>query len=478
VERGWGKRGACVMAEGISGALGANRDEVRAAWRLFADLAADFSSVIRQARVSADGSADEWILSIDSALRSDGRIPLDRLTAALLEKSLHTGVQVTHPRHFGLFIAPVWPEAVLGEAIASLFNFQLSTPKLAPLACAIEAWTLKQLGDLAGGGWSDAHFTNGGSEANLTALLAALSCRFPERAEGGWDVAAAKPRLYLTSETHESMIKAAKIAGIGESAVVLLENACPEELRERIAGDIASGASPFMIVGTLGTPATGSIEPLADFADVASETGCWFHVDAAWGAGAALSPKRSALLAGAERADSLVWDAHKWMCASLVCGMIFCRRPGALARSLDISASYMPRHDGEPELFRSSVPWSRRSLGLKVFVTIAAVGWEGLASHVERTFDIAARLRGKLRQSGWVIVNDTPLPVLCFNRAGLETPEQLGAVVSAIQEEGIVWLTSIPLPDGRAALRVCIKNSSTTEEDLEILLERLERFVA
>jgi hypothetical protein len=76
-----------------------------------------------------------------------------------------------------------------------------------------------------------------------------------------------------------------------------------------------------------------------------------------------------------------------------------------------------------------------------------------------------------------VIVNDTPLPVLCFNRAGLDTPEQLGAVVSAIQEEGIVWLTSIPLPDGRAALRVCIKNSNTNEEDLEILLERLETFV-
>ena len=117
-------------------------------------------------------------------------------------------------------------------------------------------------------------------------------------------------------------------------------------LRTQIDNDRQAGWEPLMIVGTAGSTAGGIVDPLNELATVAAECSSWFHVDAAWGGAAVLVPRLRPALAGIERADSITWDAHKWLSVPMGAGMFFCRHKEAPRQAFNVSALYMPSDSG------------------------------------------------------------------------------------------------------------------------------------
>ena len=168
-----------------------------------------------------------------------------------------------------------------------------------------------------------------------------------------------------------------------------------------IAEDRAAGAVPVMVVATAGTTGAGMIDPLHACADIAQRGGLWYHVDAAWGGAALASNRLRRLLDGIERADSITIDAHKWLATTMGCAMFITRRGHLLSEAFHASTSFMPSSISGVDPYLNSVQWSRRFLGLRLFLALAAAGWEGLGAHVERGVEVIERVKERLLALGW-----------------------------------------------------------------------------
>jgi glutamate/tyrosine decarboxylase-like PLP-dependent enzyme len=231
------------------------------------------------------------------------------------------------------------------------------------------------------------------------------------------------------------------------------------------------------VAATAGTTAAGIIDPLEELAALCARERLWLHVDAAWGGAAALCPRLREHLRGLERADSLTCDAHKWLAAPMGAGMFFCRHPGAVAESFRVAASYMPeptRQTVDP--YVTSVQWSRRFIGLKVFLTLAELGEEGLAALIESQASLGEELRGRLEAAGWLLVNRTPLPVVCATHPRiLEGGTTVKAVVERVLAGGRAWVSEVLLAGRTPAVRACITNYRTTSADVAFLVGELDR---
>jgi glutamate/tyrosine decarboxylase-like PLP-dependent enzyme len=447
-------------------------------WQAFAAQAEQFRSTLPGRPVVP--TLDVSRLRQDLARRYDFAqpVPAERLleeVGGLLAEGL---VQVTHPRYFGLFNPSVLPVAVLGEALAALYNPQMAVWSHAPAACELEHRALAALQGLIGWGPEEglATFTTGGAESNVSALLCALAWRFPGWDREGLTALGLRPALYLSADAHHSFVKAARCAGLGTAAVreVPVDAARrldPQALERMLSQDRAAGLHPFLLVATLGATGTGVIDPVGPLRELADRHGLWLHADAAWGGSALLSPALRPHLAGIERADSVTWDAHKWMSVAMGAGMFFCRHPEAARRAFALNAAYMPPPQDEyvVDPYVTTVQWSRRHIGLKVFMAMAELGLEGYGRMVEGQARMGDYLRRRLVETGWLLANETPLPVVCFHREGVDVLQLL----DRIQREGKVWISSVALRGGPTVLRACITSYHTSEADVEALLAAL-----
>jgi glutamate/tyrosine decarboxylase-like PLP-dependent enzyme len=386
--------------------------------------------------------------------------------------------QVTHPRYFGLFNPSVTFASVLADAIVALYNPQLASWRTSPAANEIERHTLTWLAAQFGlPAETHGTFTTGGAEANLTAVIVALTRIFPEYGTDGLRCLEADPVLYATAETHHSFRKIVHMTGLGRNALRVVpagrdSKMIPSELEKLIAADRRNGLYPFMVIGTCGTTTAGAIDPLLDIGRFCRDSGLWFHADAAWGGAAVLSRALRHHLEGIELADSITCDAHKWFSVPMGCGMFFCRYPESVAEAFRVETSYMP---GRPvdlafDPYTSSVQWSRRFIGLKLFMSLAEHGHAGYAAMIDRQAQLGSLLRGLLIDTGWRIVNSTPLPVVCFTRDGLD----ISALLGSLREPQIAWMSESRIAD-TPVVRACVTSFKTTEEDVRWVVSELNR---
>jgi len=390
-------------------------------------------------------------------------------------------VHVTHPRYFGLFNPSVTLASVVADTLVAMYNPQLATWRTSPAANEIERHTLAWLtGKFGLPASAIASFTNGGAEANLSAVIVALTQTFPEYGDGGLRRLGAAPAIYLSDQAHHSFNKIAHMTGLGRRAIrtVATDSYLKmdlDDLARRVAEDRRNGFAPFMVVGTAGTTAAGVIDPLADLASFCRSQGLWFHVDAAWGGAAIISPRLRDHLGGIEAADSITCDAHKWFSVPMGAGMFFCRHPDAVGEAFRVEASYMPGKTAGPVLdpYTTSVQWSRRFIGLKLFLALAQHGESGYVEIIEHEARMGDVLRESLRRAGWRVVNTTPLPVVCFTRDGLVTAKFL----AALYDRQIAWMSEVRLGDGAPVLRACITSFRTTESDIDWVVREMGRLV-
>jgi glutamate/tyrosine decarboxylase-like PLP-dependent enzyme len=196
-------------------------------------------------------------------------------------------------------------------------------------------------------------------------------------------------------------------------------------------------------------------------------------VDAAWGGAAIISPQLRNCLEGIEFADSITCDAHKWFSVPMGAGMFFCRHSDAVSEAFRVETSYMPGKEGGSAVdpYTSSVQWSRRFIGLKLFLALAHYGESGYVEMIEQQARLGNFLRISLTAAGWRIVNSTPLPLVCFTRDGLDNAEFL----SALYRRQIAWMSEVRLAGGGPVLRACITSFRTTESEIELIVQEMSR---
>ncbi len=457
--------------------------ETRAAlWRQVAELLE-----AHQTRLSEDAGAaivpSSAAMSLERLLDGTPREP-DAVVAEVAG-ALELGiVHPDHPRYFGLFNPAPAALAVVADALVSGFNPQLATRGHAPWPVAVEDCLIAAFGARFGwtAGSTRGAFTSGGGEANMTAVACALDAAFPDFGERGARSLAGEPCLYVSAEGHATVTRAARLAGLGARAVRTIpadarQRMKPDALREAIAQDRARGALPFLVVATAGTTGSGAIDPIGEIAAIAGREGCWLHVDAAWGGLAALVPELRGALEGIARADSITFDAHKVLSAPIGTGAFLTRRDGVLERVFADRTGYMPR-DGASDPYARSMQWSRRFLGLRVLLPLLAIGWDGYAESLRRQVALAERLRERLHERGWQIVNDTPLPIVCFVDASDGAERADGRFLDAVARATIAsaggWLSVPRFANGARALRACVNNHRTEALDIDRLVDALE----
>lgn len=454
-------------------------------WRRLVEALETYTAKVDAGRVTPELNPEKirsLLRPFDFTRPADPLQALDFAVEGLTKYQTHT----PHPRYYGLFNPAPTTMGIAADALVAAFNPQVGAWGHSPFAVEVEQHLVRAFGSRFGYDpmQTEGTFTTGGSEANHTALLTALVRKFPAFAEKGARGLDAQPVFYVSAEYHHSFLKAARLSGLGTDAVheVAVDSEFKMEvdaLAARIAQDRKAGLAPFLVVGTAGTTNAGMLEPLERIAAVAAREGLWFHADAAWGGAAALAPELRGLLAGIERADSITFDAHKWLSVPMGAGIYLTRHRGILERTFSVVAGYAPREaEGldVADFYKRSMQWSRRFIGLKVFLSLAVAGWEGYAAAVRQMMAMGERLRQELRKSGWEVVNKTPLPLACFvdgKHPEGRSPAYLQAIVQDVIASGAAWISTARLANGQTALRACITNYRTGPEDIEALVAAL-----
>ncbi|MEZ5399979.1 MAG: pyridoxal-dependent decarboxylase [Bryobacteraceae bacterium] len=448
---------------------------------------ATIAAVERYIRGVAEGPASpelnpakmrEMAAAFDFAAPRDPVEMVEWVAANLSRHQVHP----PHPRYFGLYNPAPATMGIAGDALAAAFNPNLAAWSHSPLGVELENHLLRAFGGKFGYSAEETagSFCSGGAEANHTALAVALASRFPDFAERGARGLAGEPVFYASAECHHSFLKAAGASGIGRGALRAIPvddglRMIPEALAAAIREDRAAGRLPFLAIATAGTTNAGVIDPLGAVAAVARAEGLWFHVDAAWGGAAAFSGKLRPLLAGIALADSITFDAHKWMSVPMGAGVYLTRHRSGLDAAFGTPTAYMPKEAAGlavDDLHLLSMQWSRRFIGLKVFLSLAAAGWPGYEAAVDHMTAMGELLRESLRGAGWAIHNETPLPVVCFSGHG-----DPGEIARRVVASGEAWISSTVLGGRTRALRACITNYRTTAEDVGALVGTLDKYV-
>jgi aromatic-L-amino-acid/L-tryptophan decarboxylase len=366
-----------------------------------------------------------------------------------LDESILPGItHWNHPRFFGYFANTGSEPGILAELIIAALNVNAMLWSTSPAATEVEELALDWLRQLLGlPEGLHGHIDDTASTATIVALAAARELR-----PGGH---------ILTSEhANFSVEKAARLLGL-ECRFVPVDSEYRMRL-DALAEQIEGAAA---VVPTAGTTSTTSVDPVPEIASLCEESGAWLHLDAAYAGSAAVCEEFRWALAGAELADSIVVNPHKWLFTPMDCSCFWTRRPETVFRAFSASPEYMPeRGGGVTDLKDYGPALGRRFRGLKLWAVLRCYGREGLQALIREHVRLAQLLASWLEaESGWEIVAPHPLSVVCFRREGSDADNQ--AILERVNASGEAFLSHTRL-DGRLVLRLAIGNARTTEDDV------------
>ncbi len=278
--------------------------------------------------------------------------------------------------------------------------------------------------------------------------------------------------VYTSEQAHSSVDKAAITLGFGNRNIRHI--ACDAEFRmrmdlleEAIARDRAAGLRPCCIVATVGTTATGSIDPIAAIADIAHREGIWLHVDAAYAGSAAVAPEFRWVLDGCDRADSLVFNPHKWLMVTVDCSVFYCKHPDTLRHAFSLVPDILRTTDGGLNLMDYGVPLGRRFRSLKLWFVLRYYGHEGLAQIIRDQVEMVREMRDRIAADPrFEICAPTQLSLVCFRLNGSDELNRM--LLDGINGSGRFLLSGTVLND-RYVLRIAVGNMWTTRATLDEL---------
>jgi glutamate/tyrosine decarboxylase-like PLP-dependent enzyme len=417
-------------------------------------------------------------------------LPDDELFAHLRAVLMDNAAFPGHPRFMAYITGAGTIPGAVADFLAAGVNMNAGGWRLSPSATEIELhltqWFARQFGlpDTAGG-----LIVSGGALANFVALKAARDRR------AGWDVrtegvANAGLALYASTEVHVVTDRAADMLGLGTSAVRKIAVDADyrmdvNALRAAIEADRAAGRTPFAVVASAGTVATGAIDPLPAIAEVCRAEGIWLHVDAAYGGPAILADDLRPLLAGIENADSIAFDPHKWLYTPHSGGCVLVRDLQHLADAFAVHPTYIhedKERSGHGIDFSMLGPqFSRGFAALKIWVSLLAHGRRAYGERISHDAALARYLEARVRERDeFELVSPARLSICCFRYVPADLPvgprreaylDMLNErLMTSIHLDGRVYCSNAVL-GGRFVLRACIVNFRTEAPDIDALLD-------
>ena len=466
-------------------------EEFRRLGRLMVDWVAAYRAGLGELPVRAEVEPG-WVREQLTGPLPEAPRPLEELLAQIDRVVVPASTHWQHPSFFGYFPANASLTSLLGDLLSGGLGAQGMLWSTSPAATEVEQVLLDRLADALGlpaaftfDGGGGGSIQDSASSAALVALLGAL-----HRTSGGtWREVGVdgSERVYVTPETHSSLAKAARVAGLGERGLRVVETAAGSlamsapALAEMLREDVAGGLRPVLVCPTVGTTGTGAVDPVRDVAEAAREHGAWVHVDAAWAGVAALCPEFRWLVDGAELADSFCTDAHKWLLTAFDASLLWVRDARALPDALSITPEYLRNPASESGAvvdYRDwQVPLGRRFRALKLWAVLHGHGLDGLRAHLRGHVALAAELADRVRaEPGWALAVEPSLALLCLRAetgAGPAADDALTReVLAAVNGSGAALLTHTTV-DGRYVLRVAIGSVATEARHVDALWEAL-----
>ena len=390
-----------------------------------------------------------------------------------------------HPSFFAYFPANNSPPSILAEMLTATLGAQCMSWATSPAATELEERMMQWLGEMTG---LPPAFTgviqDTASTSTLCAILTARERRSSFRVNAQGLSRGTRYAVYASTETHSSIERAVKIAGLGSAALRKLPvderfAMVPRALEEAIARDVAGGFEPLCAVATIGTTGSTAIDPLKQIGEICSRHGVWLHVDAAYGGTAMILPELRWMIEGIELADSFVFNPHKWMFTNFDCSAYFVKDAGLLIRTFEILPEYLKTPEGERvHNYRDwGIQLGRRFRALKLWFVIRTFGVEGLRERIRGHMALAqffARTIGE--EPDFEVLAPIPLAAVCFryHPAGIDDPATLDRANSALMEElnrtGRMFITHTRL-NGRIALRFVAGQTGVTQRHIDEALQ-------
>jgi len=419
------------------------------------------------------------VRSFDLRKPVKGEIALDAVLNGLIEHTVHT----PHPMYYGLYNPRANFAGILADLITAVLNPQLAAWSHSPYANEVERYLVETFGLLFGypSPSIDGVFASGGAEANFTAILCALNHAFPEVGEKGIQGISKKPLIYCSEQTHHSIQKGARMAGLGSASIRTIEvdknlKMSVDKLTSCILEDKKKGFAPIMVVATAGTTGTGTIDHLEEIGKLCEAHQIWYHVDAAYGGATVVNPELKQWIKGIETSHSLIVDLHKWFSVPMATSLFITQDSQILHRTFRIQTGYMPKDAVNLEItdpVTHSFQWSRRFSGLKIYLSLLLYGMEGYADVIGNQVEMGGKLRTLLNRDGWTLKNHTPLPVLCFTDTTLNVdPGFTKHICDTLVKSGEAWISIYPIGQ-EEVLRACITNYHTDVSHLTRLVKLL-----
>ena len=402
----------------------------------------------------------------------NGEIPWDGQGDAAFDclKDVFRLSRPASPRFFGYVFGSGEPIAALGEFATAVLHQNAAAWRSAPAGVTMERTVVGWLAEAIGCAGFTGSLTLGGSSANLMGLCMAREAKAPANQTG-----VRGGVIYCSSEAHMSIAKAAALLGLGYDAVRLIPvddafRMRMDDLRSAIRDDLAAGKIPIAVAASAGTTATGSIDPLGEIADMCEEFGLWLHVDGAYGALASLAIPEA--FRGMERADSVSLDPHKWLYQPTGCGCLLYRDPAAARRAFSHSGDYARALSDDPvegfAVFEESIELSRPMRALKLWLSLRYHGMRAFKESIREDLELAQVLARAIdAEPKLERLAPVPLSAVCFRYvdAGGDLDALNREILARVIRRGRVYISNATI-DGQFALRACIVNHRTTEDDV------------
>ena len=397
---------------------------------------------------------------------------------------------ITHwqsPNFYAYFPANASGPAILGDLLSSGLGVQGMLWSTSPACTELETHVLDWLVPMMGLPEKFLSTSSGGgviqdtaSSASLVALLAARerTTEFTSNGKGcdGRLVA------YCSTQTHSSVEKAMKIAGMGSDNlrhIEVGENFAmrPEALARQIKSDIKAKLIPCFVCATVGTTSSNAIDPVREIARICRDHNLWLHVDAAMSGTAALCPEFRFIHHGVEFADSYCFNPHKWMFTNFDCSCFYVADRKHLIQTLSILPEFLRNEASESGVVIDYRDWhiqlGRRFRSLKLWFVIRHYGIEGLQHHIREHVRLARQFVAWVREdSRFELAAPTHLNLVCFRLCAGDQANQL--LMDGLNGSGDLYLTHTKL-DGKFTLRFCVGQTNTQASHVEQAWRRIQQ---
>jgi aromatic-L-amino-acid decarboxylase len=400
-----------------------------------------------------------------------------------------------HPSFFAYFATSASAPGIFGELFSAAFDVKAMLWRTSPAAIELEQVALDWLRQMMG---LDAGFDgliyDTASVASMHAIAAARESLNLRIREDGMSGRPSLPllRVYVSEQVHSSIEKAAITLGLGQRSICKVPTDAEfrmdaSALRQAIEEDKRTGALPACVVATVGTTSTSSIDPVPEIADICAEHKIWLHVDTAYAGSAAILPEMRHILAGTERADSLVTNPHKWLFTPFDLSVLYCRHMDVLKRTFSLIPEYLKTSEAA-ETVRNGMDYGiqlgRRFRALKLWMIIRYFGHLGLAARIREHCRLAQLFAHWVDESfDWERLAPTPFSLVCFRacpRIEGEEDDARAARLDALNESvmnnvnarGEIFLSHTRLHNV-FTLRLAIGNIRTTEAHIRRAWELL-----